>query len=974
MSIDESKLLTLANNPMRGLNNIIDEIERTWFGGSVKINAGSHPVVFCSTLTTGIGAGFLNALRDEISVKFPEHARSIKELSCNMNSEEYYGLFGNPSAGTVIFVIATVNLINYAVQATDDNGNPLPYKMLLIPKDTVFSVNGYEFSIENGIEIRYNERTGIQVVYDSATNNPFNLIQANILTRKIEEVEGREYLQVSIPCRQLSCAPYENISSTKSAGVSSRVTYSDILYGVRAFITRSDGVKRELAISYDGSVFDRLTPTLVVDLDTSENAFDYSIPDVYIENELGIGTISIYVYTTKGPLEKDFTKTDTRDYATIYSDYRYGAGKLNKYSAPLENMGGIVWKFDSTISGGTTPRSFSQIRYGVVSGKRQRKMVITENNLQGTVQEFGYSSVKTIDYVSSRLYALTKELPLQENKGFFSGVNCLVGSNLVSIKDLVQAGIVFDNGQRVTLPSGCVLDVTKQVPVLLNRLQITQMSRLTNEQLVAAFENNTYAYLPYHYVFDTTNNQVTLRSYYMDNPTVQVQSFKGENEKLGIEVGIDALRIEYKEDGYTLYAQTASGESFRSLMDDDVSIQLSCSVDGSVRYASVKGELAYKTVAGERVYRFDLKSRFDISATDKLTFTNMSRYDGFQDATPLNLNEDIIFIVMVKSGAWNTVIAADAIIDRNLYPTPMAAIIQTNFNVTFGQRLTYLYGRIRPLIGEAQYQRYEQDVPETYAEDEFQYNGTELAIDPDTNLPIRLHRKGEVKYAPNGSVIVKHERNSYMKDAQGNFIEVVPKELKFHWDFLAFDGTYRYSKDPYDTQFAQYVKDYLLNTTSKDLELFSKAVLDQTRMLFQPRSKLGFNTVVVNSNYESIIKQDLSFEVTYYLSYSGANDANLKKSLKANTPKVLNNALYGRATISTDGLVKALSADLPEQVVGVKVNAIAGLISIDVISNKDDLTGFSIRKLLALGDDKKPTIIEDVKVDFLIHDASRLTY
>lgn len=972
MSINVTSLTKLGNNPIRGLNYVVNALETSWFEQKVNINSSTHPAIFCADLTIGTTFGFLNSLSDAISEVFPAHARNIAELSRNMNTIDHYGLFGNPATGKVNLIISLDNLKAFAPTATSlINGITLSYQKLLIPKDTQFDVAGYVFSIENGIEIRYNERTGVQVVYDSTTNNPFNSIATNVLTRRIQSVQGKDYLFIDVPIRQLACDAIENIPSTIAAGCKGSRTYSDYLYGVRAFITNASGVKTEMEVTYNKSVFDNGTLTMTIDLDTSSNKFNYSIPDIYIENGLGIGTVSVYTYTTKGTIDKDFRDTDLKDYVPAYRDYRYNGNTLGPYSDFFPNMGGVIWRFISPVTGGTVPNSFGNIKYRVVNGRRLRTLPITVNNIIGAMEESGYSAVKSIDFVTSRLFSVTKELPLQANKGFFSGMNCFVGTNLISAKKLVDSGIALDNGSRVTIPNNTTFNVTDQTVNLLTKTQVSVINSLTNAALIAYMETNSLAYTPFHHVFDATQNQAALRTYYLDNPSAGVQSFQEENTELAIEVGLDAVNVTYENNGYTILAQTISGTSYKVLTDNQVACQLSVTIPGSNQLASLKGELVRMSTDGERVYQFRLESNLDIDEADKLHVTNFNQYGSVQTDTPLDLTFNASFIFLRTVGNWNTVLLADSEIDKSLYPTPHQAVIKTNVEITLGRRLNALYNRIRPLIGEGQYQQYAFNVPETYPKDVYKEENGQWVFGDD-NLPIVLHKAGSPMLTSDGNPIYAHLAGDWIKDELGNFIPLVGRELTYHWDFIGFDGVYLYSKDTYDISFAQTIKDYLADTIGQDIELFGQMIIDKTRILFQPKNKLGWKEVVVNSNYYSTLKQDLSFEVTYYLTKAGYNNSNLKASLKANSPKVLNNFLFGNITVATSKLVTALMANLPADVVDVKINALSGDTTVDVISSVDELSGFSLRKRLVLGDNKLPSIEEDVKTDFLIHDPSKM--
>jgi hypothetical protein len=61
------------------------------------------------------------------------------------------------------------------------------------------------------------------------------------------------------------------------------------------------------------------------------------------------------------------------------------------------------------------------------------------------------------------------------------------------------------------------------------------------------------------------------------------------------------------------------------------------------------------------------------------------------------------------------------------------------------------------------------------------------------------------------------------------------------------------------------------------------------------------------------------------------------------------------------------------EVVSVKMSALAGDSSVDVISNADSLTGFCVRKLLQESSDGLLSIVEDIDIVFLPHDVSMVS-
>jgi hypothetical protein len=969
--MSQDDLERLANNPQRGINLIVDEIEKNWFNGTVKLNSKAHPAVLCMDLILGTSHGFLNRLSDANSKVALKHARNVSDLSRNMSDDERFGLFANPADSMMQYAISEDAFKDIAKDVTVTQGKTtMTYKVILIPKDTVFDVNGYSFAVNNGIELRYSEKAGWQAVYDEQTNNPFQPIGTNLIDKDKKLVNGTMYRLFNIPVTQLAIKATENITSNEGSGCRGTVDYPDYLFGVRAFLVQN-GVLSEIAVSFDQDVFDPLTVTLALDIDTVNNVFNYEIPDVYITNKLGVGSIRIYTYTTKGVLSKNLTLTPSQSITPNYQDFRYGAGKLGDTSVMLRNAKGAAWAMVDVTTGGTNPVPFNVMKQALIDGRRQRNTPITESNLKGMVENYGYGSVKTIDYLTGRAYSLSKELPIQDNKGFYAPMSCYVGSHLASANDLVGAGVVLDNGKRITIPHNVLFDITTPTSKLVNDLTKNRYLGMTSDQIVDLMGANTLVYTPFYYVLDMTNNQAVLRTYHLDAPVVRNQTFVAENSTLGFELGVGSIAIEHVDTGYLITIVTKSNDAYKQLDNNQLAMQLSISPQDSSSLASIAGTLIGVTAdTNERIFQFNLDTKFDVDVNDILYFTNLHQFGAVQPSTGSTLAVDMTFIFCFVGDMEFSKSDSDAKIDQTLFAEDMVAIIETAYGITFGKKMGNLYSRIRPLVGEAQYLRYAADVPETYTTNVMKRVNGELVFDPDTNLPIMDQVAGQIVYNDDGTPRLLYRAGIDVVYQDGVPVMVAPRDLKYHWDFIAFDGNYFFSDDQYDIQFALDTKNYFVNVISKDLEAFTSESLDRTELFYQPRSKLGYQKVVVNSNYESFLKQDLEFTITYYLTGAGYKNQNLKDALSASSPRVINEALYGATTIGITNFVTSLMQDAGEQVVTVKLSAISGDTTVDVISNVDNLTGFSVRKNLKLLGDGGVGVKEAIDIIFLPHDAS----
>jgi len=968
----QQELISLADNPERGIDQCINSIETAWFDRRVGLNSKTHPAVFCADLIIGTTYGFLSRVDDGIAKVFGAHARNIADLSKHMGDEEKVGLFGTPSNVTLLLGIQYEAFTALAKTVTATVGrSTVTYQMLLIPKDTEVTFNGFTFAIENGIEIRYRQATGFQVVYDDTTSNPVTPISDNILKRGQRNINGKNYLTIDVPARQLVCKVDEGITSNLSSGCRGTIAYSDNLYNVRAFLRRANSTTLvELPVAYNQDVFDQNAVTLSLDVDSTTKQFVYEIPDVYIVNGTGVGTINIYTYTTKGAMTKDLRDVPLAEAEVNYQDYRYGAGRLGPYSEGIRNSGGIAWGVKDVTTGGSAPPTFVEIKESFLQGRRVRSLPVTDSNLVGTVQTYGYGAVKAIDYLTGRQYAVTKELQQQANKKFFAPMSCFVGSYLGSANDLVASGVVLDNGKRITIPHNVLFNVTDYTTQLVNQMTKNAYAGYTGEQLVELIATQTLVYLPFYYVLDTTNNQAVLRTYHLDAPAFKHQTFIAENSALGIEVGIGSIDIEHQDDGYLITIVTESTQSYKELDNDSLNMQLSINIVDSSTLANMKATLYGMTEDGERIWQFKLDTRFDVDVNDILYFNNFSMYGNVQNSVGSALNLDMTFLFLFQGDPRLTDTASDAKIDQSLYANTQVALIETSYNVVLGSRLQNLYSRVRPLVGEAQYQKYTVDVPDVYTEDKLKRDDEGFLVLDDNGDVIVEHRAGEPMKNSQGFPVYKYAKGDYVKDENNKYVQLAPRDLKYHLDFIGFDGAYYFSSDDYDAEFAKETKDYFVDVISKDLAFFSSVSLDRTGLFFQPRSKIGSKQVIINSNFQSYLKQDLQFVVIYYLDQSGYKNANLKQSLLDTTPQVLNEILLDATTISTAEIIEALRQHAPAEVKGINLNALAGDSTVDIISNDNDLTGFSIRKVLRLSSDRLVSVQEAIDVSFMPHDRN----
>lgn len=974
MSMDFDELTRMSNNPSRVIATVFNNVESAFLAGSGTLNSGSHPFAYMVDLVVATGYGFISKLGDTEAKSFAVHARNIGELSRQMSDEDWYGVYGDPSKTQIRFIISEETLKEVAVRFDEVDGNlNNTYRKLVIPPDTEFTIGGIQFLLENPVEIRVMDHGGYQVVYDSTRQSPLNPLTTNSPDVEYLEIDRRSYMAVHLPVRQLSIKEHANRPSNIAVGLRETIQFTDSLYAIRAFITADgDTSRNEMAVVFNNEIYDPNQPTLVVDLQT-ESSFEISIPSIYIQNGLGVGRVTILVYTTQGEYYRDLTTLKSHYHTAQYYDYFNDRGALNQYEKPFKTINDVLIDSIDPITGGRNAAPFQEIKDLIIYGHRKRLIPVSNTDISQFMMRNGYSSVKSIDFVTSRLYRVTKDLPLQEDKiyqddattRFNSSIGTHVGSILTSLEEMIGTGWGIDNGSRMTLLQRSVFDITKQTPSLTSRHDYDSLMAATNQGKIDALTGKTMVYNPFAYVFDTTRDRAVVRTYRVNKPVIKYQLFRAENTSLGLQVGVAQINTVADGEGYTITLSTKSSDSYKALDNDTVGVQLAFGI-GSDRDSPVtmKGKLLGITEDKERVWEFRMPSRFDIDDTNEIDLAGFNQFGRPQDSVRVNLTETANFIFTYGGGSGTLLSNSDFRIDQNLFNTTNIAIIETEYSMEFARPLESLYTRIRPMVGEAQYKKYTADVPEVYKEDEFQYENGQLVIVD--GKAVRLHRKGEPMLDANGKPMIRFFAGQTMYDDQDQPVPLEPRKMKYYFDFIGFDFNYMVSQDGYDTDYMNRIDDFFVDEVIAQLDSYNSIALDETKLVFKPRSTMGFTRVIIDESIERYLKTDLSFSVIYTLTKEGLRNENLKDNLTSSSHTIINNLLR-QDTVSVSEIISNLRSNAGTDLIDVRVNALAGSNGVEVITNVDTTNGFSVRKVIDQTVDRYLSIKEDIEVQFRKH-------
>ena len=978
MNFDE--LDKISNNPGRALvtlfNNLESNLDTTVVG---TLNGKADPFTYMMDTIVGQHSGFLNRLADGVAVGYKTHARNISDLSQHMSDEDWENVFSTPSGTTLRYSIPIEEIRKRALPYSSLDGELTNfYKKLVIPKDTIFTLPGSAFWLAHAVEFRLMEHGGVQVIYDTLQTNPFADLGTNYPDRNFSTLNGMEYISVLLPVKQIAIKEIPNKQSNDLVGFSMTDTFEDKLFRIRAFITPVGSNSRiEMTVVFKRTNYDPSYPTMVIDL-IGDNTFTASIPSVYLQNGLGTGNVTILVYTTKGAYERDLTTLNETYHKASYYNYNNAKGALGDYEKNIIGVDGVYISSETPITGGADAMAFQDIKNMVIYGHRLRDHPISEIDLTQTFKLNGYTTIKALDFPNYRLYRVTRDLPEQSDKPYdtdvtvttTSTIGVYVGSVLNSLDDIVALGVAKDNGARVTLLPGSVIDVTNASPEFYNSLTTDQLINSNLKNKVDVSTAKTLVAIPFYYVLDTTNSQARLRAYYLNKPYIVDQSFFYENPYLGLSLGISKNGVSITNDGtrYIIDVVTTSSDTYKQIPDDVLGIQLGIDIGSDGAAKTLRGFLVGKNADGERMWRFIIETDFDLDSGDLIYFKGFRQYGEVKPTVSSKLTETLNFIFTYQGTGQKEKSTSDRKIDQSLFDSAQTSIVETEFNVRFGRTLPNLYTSIRPMIGDDQYLTYEDNVPELYVDTEFKYENKELVVVD--GKAVVLHRAGDPVLDANGKVMYKHLIGQTVRDADGNPILKEPRKVLYYWDFIAMDYNYYLSQDEYDTEYLEASVATIADTIMDNLASLTRNRLERTVVLFKPKSTIGFTDVIVNENVAIQIKNDLRFSVMYYLTHEGVVNKNLKNSLITSTHRIIND-YRKKKTLSSSAITKALHDPSQEDIKDVKVMVYSGDQVIDVISNVDDTNGFGVRKKLAITADNFLTVKEDIEVLFKEHAADQ---
>ena len=897
---------------------------------------------------------------------YPAMATELDELYGHMSDEDYYDRFGIPAPETFTMIIGLQELKNRAVPP---NGSGI--RRLVIPRETEWKVGGYSFSIQYPIELRVMPHGAVQVLYDTSERSPIRDLSNNTLDWTVNTINfggvGLEYLVIQIPTMQYTTKS-STVAITSGIAFNENIGFDDQFFLARVW-NRVNGVWKEIQTTHSTEVLDPLTPTF--QLAVGDGTLNVKLSDVYVRSGLIKGDVRIDIYTTRGKIDLDLRSYYDTEFEVTYRDFNGITDSA--FIEPLRIITDMRYWCAEYIQGGRNALTFTELRDRVIDNKTgSLKKPISAGQLSANMSDLGYTTLKSIDYVTKRIYHASTPMPDTTLSEVSTPIGTMNGILQTSYFDLAKLPTVYNNGDRMTI-SPNTLYVERDGMIYFADDSLDGFNGLPLVNRIAALNNNRYLHTPFYYVLDVNSDVFEARPYHLSDPKISGKRFVDTNATMQLDVGVGSYSIELHPEGYQLLLVTRSTDVYQTLPEAMCGCQISYVPRGyTTQVAYLNGEfVGWKDQ--ERVFRFIIKTNMDLDRNHDIIVSNFIM--GQDDPNPMALMLDVEMNVIFYTSGYTidgySKIDADAIVHDTAPGGNIMAITHETMQFNLGKYLKTLWANARTIASPMEYVRYDKDVYATYTKDVYE-------IDATTKLPVIITGSGGVKSLKyihrvgdtilvNGKPMVLHNAGDVMY-VDGQPVLKEPRKLQRRVELFLFDARYSVANTDEVKTYYNTVLNFILKGVLEDLPTAAAELLEQTEMFYYPINTLGYVDVRLGDNSLANMDAELSFNVTYYVTDAVRKNTALLKALTSMTRSTIAEYLKNR-TCTVAGIVSALREKAGDDIIDVEMEKIGDNRDQSIMTLRRDNDCFTLGKKVAATPDGSITIRDDISITYTKHVA-----
>ena len=943
---------TLLANPLDIQSEILQEFENRMDGASI-VDANNSFTFLLETFSRIVSQA-INAQDTKLNALYPRRATSTKELFNHLSDYDYEGFYSSPASLKMKLMLHRDYLVTNAKLAPGTN-----YKLVVIPKDTIFSVGRFKMGLYYPIHIRINDIVNsISAVYDTAEINPLHSLNSNMI-----QVTPVSYGGIDLISLEFDVFQFDKVVMTEvinaSLGFIKKYKFTDKFYALRVFDVVSG---KELSYTMSDAVYDIARPTARLKVYVESNEIELSIPQIYLVDGLISNQIKIELYTTQGALDVSISSIQLEDIKANFALSSFSND--NTYTTILRNIPTIIMTPSATrIVGGSSGYTFEQMKNFTIYHNGAITVPVTNLQLEQFFTDHGFRAYRKLDNLTDRRYYAYRKITDGDTE-----LSVANGSLTINASELTENNdIRYQNNDStiVILPTLIyVFDKYINKFVIMSNVEKAALLSKSHKQLAITLNEGRYFCNPHHFVLNTIDKYPTCNVYDLFTVGASNMTFVSDNIHISAQLSMTSVDIRHLGSGaggYTIRIGIMRSEELKKTPDSDIAIYLSLQTTGGFRIG-IRGTYA-GTFNDVDAYDFSLGTNYKLS-NNMITITNLINSSGVIMEHEVGLTGTMSIATFVKKTMFPEIpqdfdILARFVEDDDSW---LSVSLQT-FKYKLGVDISDVYDS-NLLINwtGVQCEKYLDDELLRYAHDMYELNpdGTlkyTKSVDGELILN-KLHSKDDVVEDDSGNDVISHYKGSFKQDGFGNTTQTTSRTKDFTFDISGYD--YRHTV---------VTTDFLINLSNTlsayydTVRSMQPNILENTRNYLKPVMTAGDAKYKLN-NFTTIISDlELSFEINVYVSQVVSEDASLLDMLKTKIVSIIKTNLVD-SLISTNTIMSEVKRILSDYVSSIDIVSTNGYSDIQTLVISETDKSPRLGTYIDLGSDNRLAFYPKVTIDF----------
>lgn len=957
----QTQLDTFRVNPNAVQRSVYDLLSKA-SEGKIEVIDPTNPFSLLLEASAVISADGLAECETLTRRQYPKLTTNEEDLYGHIADAEYVGVYGKPSGDDFIIIM---NLAEVKSKARKVPGQT--FSKVTIPRETKITMGGVEFGLCYPIDLRVSNTGTLSIFYDTTVDSPFMALDSNILEYDVVRLQHREYVRFRVRGLQYKLMTYTT-SVSKSLGFTTSLRVEDQLYYCRVYHKDAQGAYEELSTTHSGRVYDQNKVTAT--LKYADGLLTVKIPEIYFRRNMIKGSLRIDVFSTKGDISMALSDYTPKAIQIKWEDYT--PVDNGRYSSILSEMSEVSIAAGGTTTGGGNGLTFTELRDRAVNNSTNKPVPVTNLDLENNLTDSGYKVVTVTDNITDRLYMATRPLPVPVAAMASSSMGSLVETLLVDPALTRTIGTVRTSNRVVSIMPDTLYKRNGTTITFVPDLEREALADYSTEALITAMGKSSYFYTPYLTVLNERGSKFEYNTYQIDFPVVKNKFFQAENAKVDYEASVTQLSLKRDDLGYHLEARVKGEGGHESLTFDKMGLQLAFKPEGSLQRVYLNGECFGRDADGLMVYRFTLRTNFEVRSGHELMLTNFEMINGDTLDYPAKPETKYDFIHYVTNVGLTDENRDElhSLIGNFNTPIDSVVIAHETANLEVFQTLDGLASRSRSSVGAPVYETWDVDVPWLHDKDVYEV-GTDgfmvlyLNAEGTAYEGKLVHPAGSPVLDGAGQARYKFRKGDFKLDHAGNKIPVGDGSVVRYVDLLLFDARYRYTTEQTTVSYRDQVHKTIVEWIHDDIASLQKVLLPRTAIHFAPTSTMGNVTIHSTVGEPLNVNAGMSVTIDLYMSENGYANPALRASITKDIRSIVV-AELAKVQVSTGAIHEAIRTVAGDDVISIKVHSFSGL-ALDAFTVGNESATCSLAKTFEQQPDGTIALVDDLNINFVKH-------